>query len=100
MDRIAREAEASGSPLTEIERKMLHFSESAWTLPDIAAVAEEFDREYDPAAYEAKIAKIIRQVRAKDRKNQPDEFAAWNEAVRTIRREDHYLLVMIDQAEA
>lgn len=37
--RIAQRAEQEGVPLSEVERKMLYFSETAWTLPDMAAEA-------------------------------------------------------------
>jgi len=34
--KIAEEAQREGVPLSEVERKMLCFSETGWTLPDIA----------------------------------------------------------------
>jgi hypothetical protein len=98
--RIAREAQSRGIPLSEVERKMLYFSETGWTLPDIAEVTATFDREYDPAEFEAKIAGLIRHLRATDGKGNQDDPDAWKEAVRKIRNEDHYLLVMIDQGSA
>jgi hypothetical protein len=82
--------------LSEVERKMLYFSETAWTLPDIAEVNEAFDRECDQAEYEAKIRHLIRELRARDRKDNPEEFKAWTEAVRTLGREDYYLLALIE----
>ena len=97
--RIAAEAERHGISLSDIERKMLDFSETGWTLPDIAQVNEAFDREYEQAAYEKKIARLIRSIRATDRKENPQQFGAWTRAVRAIRAEDHYILVMIDQAD-
>ena len=75
---------------------MLYFTETAWTLPDIANVNDAFDREYDQAEYERKIAGLIRNLSADARANNQGEFEAWKEAVRTLRKEDHYLLVMID----
>lgn len=98
--RIVQEAQAQGVPLSEVERKMLYFTESGWTLPDIGEVNEAFDRDYDQASYEAKIAKIIRQIRTDDRKRSPQQFEAWKDAVKMLRKEDHYLLVMIDEADS
>lgn len=68
------------------------------TLPDIAAVSDSFDREYGQAAYEQKIAKLIRHFRANARTENREGFDAWTEAVRTLRPEDHYLLVLLDAA--
>lgn len=56
VSRIAEEAQQEAVPLSEVERKMLYFSETAWTLPDIMDVSDEFDRTYDQGEYEKKIA--------------------------------------------
>lgn len=70
---------------------MLYFSETHWTLPDMMQVNSEFDQNYDQNEYEKKIAGLIRHIRkgGGDRRS-------WEEAVRRLRSEDHYLLVLID----
>ena len=93
--RIVEEARRENVPLSEVERKMLYSSETAWTLPDMATVHDAFDREYDQAKYEQKIAGLIRKVSTDARANNQLGFEAWTEAVRSLRKEDHYLLVMI-----
>lgn len=93
--RILSTAQAEGVSLSEVERKMLYFSESAWTLPDMAKTAEVFDRDYDQFAYEQKIGRLARKFGAEARKTNRDDLDSWEEAVRTIRTEDHYLLVLI-----
>ena len=98
VSRIIAESQREGVPLSEVERKMLYFSETAWTIPDIVEVNDTFGREYRQAEYEQKIAKLIRQIRA-DVDNQ-EEFDARTEAVRTLGQEDHYLLVLIAEAGA
>jgi hypothetical protein len=95
VSRIVTEAQREGVPLSEIERKMLYFSETAWTLPDIAEVSDAFDRDYDQASYEEKIGSLIRNLRADSRKNNRSDYDAWTEAVGSIQQEDHYLLVLI-----
>lgn len=93
--RILEQAQRGGIALTEVERKMLYFSETGWTLPDIAAVNTVFDRDYNRVAYEGKIAVIVREIRETNAGEGP-----WDEALRMLREEDHYLLVMIDQASS
>lgn len=93
-DAIASEAEREGTPLSEVERKMLYFSESGWTLPDILAVNEEFERDYDQDDYEQKIAGIARKIEARNRAQNPDADEAWNEALLMLSEEDHYLTVL------
>lgn len=100
ISRIVAQAEFEGVPLSEIERKELYFSESGWTLPDMMEITEEFDRTYSQIDYEAKIAQLIRNARKRDRTASANGAASWTEAVEILNREDHYLLVMIDQADA
>jgi len=89
---ILREAERQNQPLTEIERKMLYFSETDWSLPDMPEAAEIFDREYDTAKYERKIARLADAAR-----KQVDR-SKWSAAVERLSEGDHYLLVMVGVA--
>jgi hypothetical protein len=79
---------------------MLYFTETAWTLPDIMEVNAQFDREYNATEYEKKIAGLIRNAHQRVRKEDPQEFSAWSEAIRILSKEDHYLLIMLDEAGA
>jgi hypothetical protein len=97
--RIVEEARRVGVPLSEIETKMMYFSETAWTLPNMLEVNEAFEQNYDEAEYEQKIAGLIRGFRAEARERDTKELVAWDEAVRVLSREDHYLLVLIGVAE-
>jgi hypothetical protein len=89
------EAQRQNVVLSEIERKMLYFSESGWTLPDMTSVYEEFDRQYEQDEYERKIAGLIRKADKHARKESRDEYEAWWAAVRFLKREDHYISGMI-----
>lgn len=68
VSKIVEEAQREGAPLSEVERKMLYFTENYWTLPDMASVSEAFDREYDRDRYEKKISQLVRKVRVRTRK--------------------------------
>ena len=92
---IVAEAQRENVPLSEVERKMLYFTESGWTLPDIMEVSENFDREYDQDEYERKIAKLVTQADRRMRKGSRDDYDKWWAAIRFLQREDHYILVMI-----
>jgi len=95
ISRIVAEAEHENAPLSEIERKMLYFTESGWTLPDIMKVSEDFDREYDQDKYEQKIAKLVTKADKRICKGSRDEYDRWWAAIRFLQREDHYITVMI-----
>jgi hypothetical protein len=96
IQRILARAERDATPLSDIERKMLYFSETGWTLPNIMAINQEFDEAYDQDEYERKIGQIICRIH-----DQPDterDKERWDEALKCLREEDHYLLVLIDGA--
>src|ERR1700737_4280178 len=92
---IADQAQRDGITLTEVERKMLYFSETAWTLPDISEVSEEFDRDYDQGAFEKKVSKLIKNAVRSARKQQQEKFEGWVEAIRRLSKEDRFLIVMV-----
>ena len=96
---IVAEAERENIPLSEVERKMLYFTESGWTLPDIMQVNEDFDREYDQGEYEQKIAKLIAKSDRRIRKGPRHDYDRWWAAIRFLEREDHYISVMVRLAD-
>jgi hypothetical protein len=91
--RIIAEAEGEGVPLSEVERKMLYFSETDWTLPGILEVNAEFERDYDDTEYEQKIAGLVRNLEARAT---PEEQEQWGDALIKLSEGDHYLQVLID----
>lgn len=92
--RTIAQAERDSVPLSETERKMLYFSETGWTLPDMMAISQEFDQAYDQNEYERKIGQIIRRIH--DQQGSRRDNDHWDDAVQRLREEDHYLLVLID----
>jgi hypothetical protein len=76
---------------------MLYFTENYWTLPDMMEVNEAFDRDYDTAEYEKKIAQLVRHARARTRKENPQELEDWKDAIGILSKEDHYILVMLGE---
>jgi hypothetical protein len=94
--RIEAQARREGVPLSEVERKMLWFTESGETLPDMKAVSEEFDRTCDQDEYERKVAALIRHLQ--EAPHSPFDDENWDKAVRVLSEGDHYLLVLIANA--
>ncbi len=96
--RLAEEAQREGVAFSDVERKMLYFSETAWTLPDIWDANDKFDRDYDQDVYERKISQLMKNAVSRARKHQPEEYKGWADAIRHLSKEDRYLLVMVHQA--
>jgi hypothetical protein len=98
ISQIIEEAHRQSVPLSDVERTMLYFTESQETLPDIHEVNEQFENEYDDADYEKKIASLLRNAYQRIRKESPEGERRWKQAIAALRKEDHYLLVMLDQS--
>lgn len=94
--KIVNEAKREGASLPEVERKMLYFSETGWTLPDMMDVSAEFDRDYDQGEYEAKIEGLIQSFLRRAQAENAEELGDWTKAAEELAEGDHYLSVMID----
>jgi hypothetical protein len=92
---LVAEAQRDNIPISEVERKMMYFTVSGWTLPDMMRVSEDFDREYNQANYEQKIVKLVTKADRRIRESSRDDYDRWWAAIRFLQREDHYISVMI-----
>ncbi len=86
-----------GLPLSDLEKRMMYFTESDEASEDPTKLNDEFDAEYDAAAYEEKVSRLLHHGYARVKKENPESARLWNESIRTLRRGDHYLLVLWDQ---
>ena len=66
--------------------------------PDVYEVAEQFDREYDSDQYEEKIAALLKNARERDASNSAIAELPWKDALESLEKEDHYILVMCAEA--
>ena len=93
--KIAGQAEQRGIPLSDVERKMLYFSETGWTLPGMLKINAEFERDYDNDEYEQKIAGLVRAIEKGNEAVGGEEQSKWDDAVVKLSEGDHYLLVLV-----
>ena len=96
--KVIGEAELEHISLSEVEKKMLYFTESNPSFPDIYEVNAEFERTCDSDEYEAKISGLLKNARDSDQKESPVQEQQWKDALDTLKKEDHYILVMVGQA--
>ncbi len=96
ISRVLGEADLEKVHLSEVEKKMLYFTEVHPSLPDIYEVNAEFERDYNSDEYELKIAGLLKNARK--RATAVDQERSWHDALEALRQEDHYILVMASQA--
>jgi hypothetical protein len=95
VDRILEQAKRDGSALSEVEIRMIRFSEATASTKDLE-VAAVFERDFNDQEYEAKIAKLLKSAYQHDKES--GEGAVWVSALDELADEDMYLFVMIEQA--
>lgn len=90
---IMRQAAIEHVPVTDIERRMMYFTEQADYVEDPIELNTAFEAECDSAVYEKKITDLARRACQRLKVDSP-RSAAWDEAIQTLEQGDHYLLVM------
>ncbi len=91
VSRISAEAHRQNDDLSDLEEKMLYFSESFPTLPDMQEIAREFEEQADIDAFEARIGVYSKNAYAYDRNENPEMIHLWKEARAILKTEDHLL---------
>jgi hypothetical protein len=94
----AEQAASEGVPLSDLEKRMMYFTESGYVPEDPIKLNDEFEAEYDSDEYEAKISRLLHHARQRLRKEKDVAHKNWDLAIRCLRRGDHYVLVMWDLA--
>jgi hypothetical protein len=98
ISRVVQQAESERAPLSEVERKMLYFTEVHPSLPDIYEVNAEFEKSYDADEYENKVTGLLKRASDYDQKQSDIQGLQWRDAIDALKHEDHYILVMIYRA--
>jgi len=106
VSRIIAEAVRENALLSDLEKRTLYFTETGSDarqeyLDDVA----EFEDQYDDQEYEQKIARLLKKAYDYDSAH-PEELGVgvedagqtYRSAYEVLRREDHYILIMIDEA--
>ena len=98
ISKVIDEAKFERVKLSEVERKMLYFTETSPSIPDLYEVNAEFERDYDADEYEDKVTALLKNARERDRQTSPTLEKDWNDALEILKKEDHYILVMLYSA--
>jgi hypothetical protein len=98
ISRVIAQAATEQVNLSDVEMKMLHFTEVHPSLPDIYEVNAAFERDYDSDEYEIKITHLLKNARDSDGRSSPGQKQMWDDALNALKSEDHYILVMAYRA--
>ncbi len=93
---IQEQAALEGESLSELESRMLYFTEQGGLTEEMRQINEEFDANYDSAKYEKKISRLMGHAYKRLCKESESSRRTWDAAIRRLKRGDHYVLVMWD----
>jgi hypothetical protein len=95
VQQTAEQAVLENIPLSDIEKKMMYFTESdATSCDNPVGLNDEFEAQYDTAEYEAKISGLLHHAFTRLKVEDPNRARDWDQSIRTLRKGDHYILVM------
>jgi hypothetical protein len=97
VSQTAVQAALDGVPLSDVEKRMMYFTEGPDAIEDPTVLNDDFEAEYDTPTYEAKMSELLHRAYARVKKENPQTARTWNESIRILRKGDHYLLVLWNQ---
>jgi hypothetical protein len=98
VQQTAQQAQLESVPFSDLEKRMLYFTESGYVPEDPVKLNDEFEAQYETEEYEAKVSRLLHHAYQRLRKENDAARKNWDIAIKCLRRGDHYLLVMWDLA--
>lgn len=98
VQQVVEQAALESVPLSDLEKRMMYFTESdPATCENPIELNDEFEAQYDTDEYERKISRLLHDAHKRLKDENGEKLRNWNEAVRILRKGDHYVLVMLDE---
>jgi hypothetical protein len=96
VQQTAEQAALENVPLSDLEKRMMYFTETDECPEDPIALNDAFEATYDTTEYEAKISNLMHHAYQRIRKENPETVRRWKEAMKQLSKGDHYLLILGD----
>jgi hypothetical protein len=78
----AKQAALEGVPLSDLEKRMMYFTENEEMSEDPIALNDEFEAQYDTDEYEEKISRLMHHAHARVIKEHAEGRKIWKAALR------------------
>jgi hypothetical protein len=96
VQKTAEQAALQDVPLSDLERRMMYFTETGECPEDPVALNDAFEAGCKTQQYETKVAKLMAHAYRQLKKDNPSAVQTWDEAIKLLRKGDHYILVLWD----
>jgi hypothetical protein len=90
----SEQAALEGVSLSDLEKRMMYFTEGPDAVEDPVMLNEEFESQYNSVEYEKKMALLLAHAYERIKKGNPQAVSEWDAAINKLREGDHYLLVL------
>ena len=97
VQQTAEQAALENVPLSDLEKRMMYFTETDECPEDPIALNDAFEAEYDTDGYEAKVSKLMRHAHSRIKKENPEAARKWKEAIGQLSKGDHYILILCNE---
>jgi len=88
VQQIAQQAQLEGAPFSDLERRMMYFTETDECPKDSIALNDEFEAKNDSVDYEANISRLLHHAYLRLRKQNDSARRSWDLAIKCLRRGD------------
>jgi hypothetical protein len=97
-DQAAQQAALDHTPLSDLERRMMYFTESdPASCGDPVSLNDEFEEEYDATEYQAKMSRLLHRAYKRLKAENRGGKLHWDDAISTLEKGDHYVLLLWGQ---
>jgi hypothetical protein len=100
-DQVTQQAALDHIQLSDLEKRMMYFTESdPASCEDPSSLNDEFEAQYDNSEYEAKMSTLLHHAYKRLKAENPGGKHYWDEAMSTLQKGDHYVLVLWGQSRS
>jgi hypothetical protein len=96
VEQTTEQATLENLPLSDLEKRMMYFTETGEMRENPIKLNGAFEAEYDAGEYETKISKLMHHAYQRVKKENPETVRRWKEATEQLSRGDHYLLILAE----
>jgi hypothetical protein len=96
VQQAAEEAALENVSLSDLEKRMMYFTETdPASCENPIDLHTEFEEQHDMEEYELKISRLLHHADKRLKQEDPEKLRNWQEALQTLRKGDHYILVLL-----
>jgi hypothetical protein len=94
VQQTVEQASLESIPFSDLEKRVMYFTESGEMSEDPFELKDAFEAEYDATVYAANVSTLMAHAYARLKKEDSSLARIWNEAIQELHKRDHSLFVL------